>query len=113
MALKPRVVAAVPSGYVLVRGAWLAALGEQLAGGPERGAPLVAWLSQLARASGQAVVCTPFVTGTGPVAAGEFPAEFPEEFSVELPVEFAGKFAGKALGEFALRGVWHGAHGCS
>ena len=97
MALKPRVVAAVPVGHVLLRRRWLVTLADRLSQAPADGAQFVIWLCEQARASGARVVCTPFVTGS--TDSAEVLATGPDAFAVD--------------GEFSLRGVWHGAWNAS
>jgi len=110
MALKPRVVAAVPSGCVLVRGTWLAAVADRLLepsadppADPTRGAEveldeLVLRLCALAGEARRAVVCTPFVTCV-------------RQGAKQGRLDAHRRAAAATAGSFSARGVWHGAHG--
>ena len=100
MALKPRSVAAVPSGCVLLRGAWLAQAAQALAGQPVEVATLVPWLGAAAAATGMRTVCTPFVTVQA--AAATVPVG-PAATALRT-------LAGDQFTAFAEPGIWYGAH---
>lgn len=96
MALKPRVVAAVPTGCVLARGAWLARATRTLGDGRIDRDSLAMHLSAAAAATDHRSVCTPFVTVTRPDAAAVRSAE-------------ALRIASTHFADFASRGIWYGA----
>jgi hypothetical protein len=98
MALKPRAVAAPPSGCVLVRGSWLGLASKELTGQAIGHDTLAAWLGITAAATGMRCVCTPFTTVT--LARGE--AAIPETLHTSVSAPFT---------DFAPQGVWYGALG--
>jgi hypothetical protein len=105
MALKPRCVAVVPDGRVLVRGDWLTAAAAALRGRPVTAATAVAWLCAAAARTRHHAVCTPFVTVTpaadrrrGPATAGALQQALQQ-------------LAGGGFAAFAPAGVWQHASG--
>jgi len=99
MALKPRAVAAPPSGCVLVRGSWLATAAEHFAARSGPRDQSVLYLAQAAATAGQRAMCTPFVTVSRPDATAT-PSAHVLRGVVNAP-----------FGDFAPQGVWHEALG--